>query len=141
MAAGLFFACSTTSLNVGQTSRRPVEPEVQVLYDHYLAAPNTPETLKAAIRRGEVVEGMCPLEAFAAAGLPGPYMVKRDRARWTSDVSPPAVIEAQCSHPDESVIELMFRNKTQFPGSGAQTFRVRFVKGKVTLVDRKGFKE
>jgi hypothetical protein len=141
MAAGLLFACSTTSSNVIQPSRRPVDPEVQELYDRYLAASGTPEALKAAIRRGEVVEGMCPLEAFAAAGLPGPYMVKRDSALWTSDVPPPDVIEAQCSHPDESVIEVMFRNKTQFPGGDAQTFRVRFVKGKVTLVDRKGFKE
>jgi hypothetical protein len=97
--------------------------------------------MKDAIRRGVVVVGMCPLQAFAAAGLPGPYMVRKDQSRWGSDVPPPVVIEAQCSTPDESVIELMFSNRTQFSSQEDRTFRVRFVRGKAVLIDEKGFKE
>ena len=87
------------------------------------------------------MEGMCPLQAFSAAGLPGPYMVKKDQSRWGSDIPPPEVIEAQCSAPDESVIELLFRNRTQFSSQEDQTFRVRFVKGKAVLIDQKGLTE
>jgi hypothetical protein len=63
------------------------------------------------------------------------------RTRWDKDVPPPVVIEAQCSAPDESVIELLFRNRTQFSSQDQRTFRVRFVKGKAVLIDQKRFKE
>ncbi len=108
---------------------------------HYLADPGTPDTFKDGIRRGVVVEGMCPLQAIAAAGFPGPYMVKKDPARWTSDVPPPVVIQAQCDKPDASVIELLFNNKTQFSTQEPLTFRVRFLQGKAVTIDQKGFKE
>jgi hypothetical protein len=62
-------------------------------------------------------------------------MVRRDRSKWSGDIPPPAIIEAQCEAPDESVIELMFRNTTQFASSEPRVFRVRFVKGKVVLID------
>jgi hypothetical protein len=68
-------------------------------------------------------------------------MVRKDQSRWGSDVPPPTVIEAQCSTPDESVVELLFRNRTQFFSHEAVTFRVRFVKGKAVLIDQKGFRE
>jgi len=133
--------CATTAggpKTVGGISPRAGEPE---LARHYLADSNTPAAFKEGIRAGVVVAGMCPLQAFAAAGLPGPYMVRRDRSKWSGDIPPPAIIEAQCEAPDESVIELMFRNTTQFASSEPRVFRVRFVKGKVVLIDQKGFKE
>jgi len=135
------FGCATTASGpktVGGISKGAGEPE---LAQHYLADSNTPAAFKEGIRSGVVVAGMCPLQAFAAAGLPGPYMVRRDRAKWSGDIPPPAIIEAQCQAPDESVIELMFRNKTQFASPEPRVFRVRFVKGKVVLIDQKGFKE
>ena len=111
------------------------------LAQRYLADPSTPAAFKEGIRSGVVVMGMCPLQAFAAAGLPGPYMVRRDRSKWSGDVPPPEIIEAQCKAPDESVVELMFRNKTQFASTEPKVFRVRFVAGKAVLIDQKGFKE
>lgn len=82
--------------------------------EYYLADTKTSEEIKDAIRKGVVIKGMCPFQAFAAAGLPGPYMVRADRDVWDHNVLPPVIISAQCEHPDNSVIELMFRNKTQF---------------------------
>ena len=114
------------------------EPE---LAQRYLADQNTPSAFKKGIRAGVVVVGMCPLQAFAAAGLPGPYMVRRDRSKWSGDTPPPEIIESQCETPDESVIEVMFRNKTQFASAEPKVFRVRFLRGKVVLIDQKGFKE
>jgi hypothetical protein len=141
LAAGLVATCSTTGTHRTQGSQPTPQSEVQDYIDHYLADPQTQEVFKEAIRRGVVVEGMCPHQAIAAAGFPGPYMVKKDRKRWSSDVPPPVVVDAQCAQPDESVIELMFRNKTQFSSVEAQVFRVRFIRGKVTTIDRKGFNE
>ena len=141
LLAGVGLACSLNGPYEGGASQPVARPAVQEYVDHYLADAKTPDSFKDAIRRGVVVEGMCPLQAFAAAGLPGPYMVRKDRARWTSDVPPPVVIEAQCAKPDESVIELLFQNKTQFSSKELRTFRVRFQKGKAMTVDQKGFKE
>ena len=135
------FGCAPTAgapKKAGKISQGPGEPE---LAQRYLADSTTPPALKEGISSGVVVAGMCPLQAFAAAGLPGPYMVRRDRSKWSEDTPPPAIIEAQCEAPDESVIELMFRNTTQFASPEPRVFRVRFVKGKVVLVDQKGFKE
>jgi hypothetical protein len=142
MFAGVGLACSVNAPYGGGAAGQAVaRPEVQEYVDHYLADPKTPDGFKDAIRRGVVVDGMCPLQAFAAAGLPGPYMVRKDHARWGSDVPPPVVIEAQCSKPDESVVELLFQNKTQFSSTEPRTFRVRFQKGKAVTIDQKGFKE
>lgn len=68
-------------------------------------------------------------------------MVRRDKVKWGEGVPPPAIISAQCEHPDESVIELMFRNATQFVSNEPVVFRVRFEHGRATLIDRKGFTE
>lgn len=137
-----------TALGCATTASRPKamdgtqegagEPE---LAQRYLADSSTPATFKDGIRSGIVVIGMCPLQAFAAAGLPGPYMVRRDRSKWSGDIPPPEIIEAQCKAPDESVVEVMFRNKTQFASTEPKVFRVRFVAGKAVLIDQKGFKE
>lgn len=107
------------------------------LREKYLASPDTASALKDAIRKRIVVAGMCPFEAFAAAGYPGPYMVRRDEAKWSADTPPPNIINAQCKAPDASTIELLFRNSSQFGGAEPTVFRVRFVNGKVTQIDRK----
>jgi hypothetical protein len=129
-AAVLLLACSTT-----RTAARTRYAEA------YLSDPETPAEIKAAIERGVVVLGMCPFQAFAAAGLPGPYVVRRDPARWPPHSDPVKVIESQCKSPDKSVIELMFRNKSQFGSSEPLVFRVRFVDGKAVLIDKNKFGE
>jgi hypothetical protein len=111
------------------------------LAERYLNDPGSSTEVKEGIRKGVVVIGMCPFHAFAAAGFPGPYMVKRDKEKWESSVPPPIIISAQCNNPDNSVIELMFNNKTQFDTDEPVVFRVRFEKGKVVLIDRKKFNE
>jgi hypothetical protein len=68
-------------------------------------------------------------------------MVKSDKEKWKSNVPPPVIINAQCKRPDNSVIELMFKNKTQFGTDAPVVFRVRFVSGKVVLVDQKKFND
>jgi len=115
--------------------------DVEELRRKYLEDPNTADEIKAAIRRGVVIVGMCPFQAFAAAGYPGPYMVRSDKDKWGPGVPPPTIISAQCDRPDKSVIELKFRNTTQFGGSEPTVFRVRFNEGRATLVDRKNFDE
>jgi len=109
--------------------------------EHYLSDPETPEEIKAAIKKGVVVVGMCPYQAFAAAGEPGPYYVRRDPARWPDHSDPVKVIQSQCKSPDKSVIELMFKNTSQFGSKEPLVFRVRFVDGKAVLIDQKGFKD
>jgi hypothetical protein len=46
------------------------------------------------------------------------------------------VIGAQCDAPDSSVIELTFRNATQFKAEGLSVFCVRFENGKAVSIDR-----
>ena len=119
----------------------PSNTQVNNFKARYLNDPDTAEAIKSAIRGGIVIPGMCPFQAFAAAGLPGPYMVKSDKERWGPGVPPPTIISAQCEHPDHSTIELMFRNNTQFQSIEPVVFRVRFVDGKAVLIDKKGFNE
>lgn len=95
--------------------------------------------IKDAIARGVVIKGICPQEAFAAAGFPGPYMVIADKSKWKSQIPPPVIVNAQCKNPDDSVIELMFRNATQFGGKDPVVFRVRFEKGRAVLIDQNAF--
>jgi hypothetical protein len=123
----LLLACSSVS-----TARNPYAV-------HYLADPNTSEDVKAAIREGVVVLGMCPSQALAAAGEPGPYQVERDPTRWSDHSDPVQIAEAQCVRPDRSVIELTFSNTSQFGSSEPVVFRVRFENGKADLIDVEGF--
>jgi hypothetical protein len=109
--------------------------------EFYLKDQGTSEEIKSAIRQGLVIKGMCPNQVIAAAGSPGPYMVKADKKKWPPHTPPPQIIKAQCGNPDESVIELMFRNSTQFPGKEPFVFRVRFLHGRVALIDQKKFNE
>src|SRR5689334_6564338 len=102
-----------------------------------LADTTVSSDIKAAIKKRTVIPGMCPQQAFAAAGLPGLYMVQADKEKWATNVPPPVIIEAQCDAPDNSIIELSFRNSTQF-GTDA-VFRVRFERGRAVVIDQKPF--
>jgi hypothetical protein len=111
------------------------------LVSKYLGDTKTSPEIKEAIKNGVVIKGMCPFQAFAAAGFPGPYIVKKDKEKWSDHVPPPNIISAQCENPDNSVIELAFRNKSQFKTEEPVSFRVRFIKGKAVLIDQKKFSE
>lgn len=130
LAAILLLACST--VRTGERNKYA---------EHYLSDPETTDEIKVAIRKGVVVVGMCPYQAFAAAGNPGPYFVKPDPARWPAHSDPVKIVQSQCKSPDKSIIELMFRNTSQFASEGPLVFRVRFVDGKAVLIDRKRFEE
>ncbi len=84
---------------------------------------------------GVVELGMCPDEAIAAAGNPGPYMVRRDTEKWPPGTFPPTIVAAQCEHPDDSVIELLFRNRSQYASEEPVVFRVKFERGKAVSID------
>ncbi len=105
----------------------------------YLADPHTSEDVKTAIRDGVVVLGMCPSQAVAAAGEPGPYRIERDPTQWTEHSDPADIVEAQCHHPDRSVIELTFSNTSQFESQEPVVFHVRFFGGRATRIDVDGF--
>jgi hypothetical protein len=99
--------------------------------------PETSKEIKNAILAGKVILGMCPNEAIAAAGRPGPYKIIKDK-KWASEVPPPIVAIKQCEEPDNSIIEFLFRNDRQFEAS-MHVFHVRFEKGKAVVIDQNGF--
>lgn len=106
----------------------------------YLNDPKTSKEIKTAIERGIIVLGMCPHHAFAAAGFPvGVYHVRMDETRWSPTISPLKVIDAQCEYPDNSVIDLSFKNSMQFISRKPLPFRVQFVRGKVVSINQKKF--
>src|SRR5262249_31914617 len=107
------------------------------LRKNLLADASVPSDIKAAIKKKTVVLGMCPQQAFAAAGVPGLYMVEADKEKRKDKLPPPVIINAQCGNPDNSRIELSFRNSTQF-GTNA-VFRVRFEKGRAVVTDQNPF--
>jgi hypothetical protein len=109
--------------------------------DRYLADPGTPDQVRVAIRDGVVLLGMCPTQAVAAAGAPGPGRVDPDPARWSRRSDPVKVVEAQCQKPDRSLIELTFANTSQFGSYQPVVFRVRFVDGRAALLAVEGFAE
>jgi hypothetical protein len=109
------------------------------LRSKYLADPTVRPDVRRAIEQRVVIIGMCPFEAFAAAGRPGLYKVQADK-KWPGNIAPPVIINAQCEHPDDSVIELLFRSKTQFRTRERVVFRVKFDKGRAVLIDRNPIK-
>ncbi len=104
----------------------------QYIDSHSKTAPE----IKKAILAGKVILGMCPNEAIAAAGRPGPYKIIKDK-KWPSEVPPPIVAIKQCEEPDNSIIEFLFRNNRQFAAS-MHVFHVRFEKGKAVVIDQNG---
>ncbi len=101
--------------------------------------PDTSEGIKNAILSGKVILGMCPNEAIAAAGRPGPYKIIKDK-KWPPDTPPPVVAIKQCEEPDNSIIEFLFRNDRQFETT-MHIFRVRFENGKAVVIDQNDFSD
>lgn len=105
-------------------------------HDNYLLPdPNVSAEISASINERKVIIGMCPLQAQAAAGKIGRYRVMADPDIWKNGGHPLKVIQAQCSNPDNSVITLDFKNSTQFNSLEDIAFKVKFEKGKVTLIE------
>jgi hypothetical protein len=102
----------------------------------FLGDPSVNAEIKQAIKKGVVVPGMCPLEAFAAAGLPGFYQVTADQKKWHPNIAPPVIVNAQCENPDDSVILLTFRSKTQFSTQVPVPFTVKFEQGRSVSIER-----
>jgi hypothetical protein len=88
--------------------------------------PNVSEQKQLGIKTGHVMEGMCPDEAIAAAGIPYFFEAQLD-PKWPAHTDPQFVIEKQCSAPDKSKFTLYFENETQF-GKKAK-FKVIFENG------------
>lgn len=109
--------------------------DVSNLRKKYLSDPAVSADIKQAIEKRVVIPGMCPLQAFAAAGSPGFYQVTADK-KWQPNIAPPVIINAQCEKPDDSVIWLTFRSKTQFGTPQAVVFYAHFEKGRVVEVTR-----
>jgi hypothetical protein len=110
--------------------------DVADLRKKFLSDPAVSSEIKHAIEKGVVIPGMCPFQAFAAVGLPGFYEVRPDPKKWRFDIAPPVVINAQCDKPDDSVIWLTFRSKTQFGTPDPVVFHVHFEKGRAVEITR-----
>jgi hypothetical protein len=54
----------------------------------FLGDPAVNAEIKRAIEKGLVIPGICPFQAFDAAGLPGVYEVRPDQKRWRFDIAP-----------------------------------------------------
>ena len=91
------------------------------------------EAFRESIYKRVVVKGMWPAEAFLAGGG-GIYRVKADPKKWEKRAYPRLVMKAQCTDPDDSEIEIDFRNPSQFSGGVVRKFTVRFENGVVTEI-------
>ena len=127
----------TLLISLAVLSSSACADDIDDLRKKFLADSSVSSEIKRAIQKRVVVRGMCPQQAMAAAGLPGPYKVQADPKKWKPSIPPPVVINAQCEQPDASVIELLFRSNTQFGTPEPVVFRVRFEKGRAVLIDRK----
>ncbi len=88
------------------------------------------EEFRESIYKRVVVKGMWPAEAFLAGGG-GIYRVKADPKKWEKRAYPRLVMKAQCTDPDDSEIEIDFRNSSQYSGGVVRKFTVRFENGVV----------
>lgn len=71
---------------------------------------------------------MWPTEALLAGGG-GIYKVKADEKIWPKGSDPLKVMQAQSTEPDDSAIEITFKNSWQFEGYGTSIFVVTFKNG------------
>lgn len=77
------------------------------------------------------------LQEASIAG--GPYIsaIDRDRAVWANeDTDPWQILDAQQLHPDNSKINLLFQNETQFNTQQSVQFTAVFVRGHVVGIER-----
>jgi Ankyrin repeats (3 copies) len=109
--------------------------DVDDLRKKYLSDSATSTEIKHAIEQRIVIPGMCPFQAFAAAGEPGFSKVVADK-KWPGNIPPPVIINAQCDHPDDSLIELTFRSSTQFHTKEPVPFTVKFEHGRSVSIDQ-----
>ena len=90
-----------------------------------------------AILRGEVLLGMAPDEAIAAAGAgQWSWLVFRKTSTWPDNADPLDMIYAQRATPDSTVFRLDFSNTTQFGTSEPITFSVCFANGKAFRISK-----
>jgi hypothetical protein len=96
----------------------------------------TPER-HAAILRGEVLIGMAPDEAIAAAGAgQWKWLVFRQHSKWPDNADPLDMIYEQRLHPDSTYFRLDFANKTQFSTKEPAVFSVCFTNGQAFRISR-----
>ena len=82
------------------------------------------------IQLGTIIKGMNTHEAASAGGSYF-FRVNPDKNIWEQGVDPNIVIQAQVARPDNSQISMTFKNDTQYPTLGTQTFKVNFEQGRV----------
>lgn len=93
--------------------------------------------LRAEILRGKVLPGMTPYEANLAGGA-FTFHVKPDETFWKPDSNPFNVMWGQTERPDDSVIRMTFRNRTQFDSPVPTVFSVQFTRGRAQEITREG---
>lgn len=98
------------------------------------ARPETAPPIAEAIRNGIVIVGMSPEEAHAAGG-PGPYYIRKD-PKWPSGTNPLTILRAQTKEPDNSVIEMRFRNQRQYGTATPVVFTAHIERGRVVRIVR-----
>ena len=108
---------------------------LDLLRQLYLAQRSVSPDVARAIEEREVILGMCPLQAIAAAGLPVSYVV--DARSDVGLLFHRSIITEQCEHPDDRIwVELLFRNASQFHTPVPVVFRVRFEQGRAVFVTK-----
>ena len=125
----IFCILCLTGCFIGCAQKHSIPTKDAETYLH--AHPEISEANRKAIEAGQVLKGMCPNEAIAAAGIPYFFEAQLD-PKWPSGTDPQVVIEKQCSNPDKSKITLYFENKTQL---GKQSkFKAIFQEGQTVEV-------
>ena len=94
-----------------------------------------PAERRQPILDGKVVTGMKPFEARLAGGA-FQYRVSADPAVWPPHTDPLKVMWAQSLQADESEIAMTFSNTTLFDTEQPVTFRVDFLHGDASRIER-----
>ena len=130
-ALTVLFTCAFVVACSGQASPRLAEA------DKYLSSHNNVSyEVRAALEKGQVIKGMSLQEASIAGG---PYIsaIDRDRAVWPNENADPwQILEAQQLHPDNSKINLLSQNVTQFNTQQRVQFTAVFARGRVVRIER-----
>ncbi len=130
-----FFVSGPPKGTCGKRNMRVTQEDHKKLVDKRYAEDSEcfREAFRESIYKRVVVKGMWPAEAFLAGGG-GIYTVKADPRKWERGANPMRVMRAQCTDPDDSEIEIDFRNASQYSGGVVRKFTVRFEHGVVTEI-------
>ncbi len=130
-----FFVTGDPKATCGKGNRRVVQEEHKKKVDKRYAEDSVclREAFRESIYKRVVVKGMWPAEARLAGGL-GVSRVKADPKKWKKGTHRTFVMKAQCTDPDDSIIEIDFQNAFQFSGGVVRQFTARFEKGVVTEI-------